>query len=273
MPLSHVLTNLDDARDTLVNSINSRGGNLEESATLYQCAAAVNTLASGVLSINGHLPDESGSVTIPDATQSASGLMSAADKAAVDGMQERGFYPQLAAVPSPVDFDQMTETGFFFIEKGSELTNYPGDNPQTYGTLQVLSAGDNLTQMFLVCGSAGTSVWERNRYRLDNGSLLFTGWRKLMLATAITEKFGSSGYFKLPYGTIVQYGLVTTSSNSVNTTVTLPVSYQKQISTIVASCGLSHVVAVARDGSLSTIRLTTETPLDGAIINWMTVGY
>ena len=89
----------------------------------------------------------------------------------------------------------------------------------------------------------------------------------------ISENFGSSGYFKLPGGTIVQYGLVTTSSNSVNTTVTLPVSYQNQISTIVASCGLSHVVAVARDGSLSTIRLTTETPLDGATINWMTVGY
>ena len=88
MPLSHVLTNLDDARDTLVNSINSRGGNLEESATLYQCAAAVNTLASGVLSINGHLPDESGSVTMPDATQSASGLMSAEDKVRLDGLGE-----------------------------------------------------------------------------------------------------------------------------------------------------------------------------------------
>lgn len=86
MPLSHVLTNLDDARDTLVNSINSRGGNLEESATLYQCAAAVNALASGVLSINGHLPDESGSVTIPDATQTTSGLMSAADKAKLDNV-------------------------------------------------------------------------------------------------------------------------------------------------------------------------------------------
>ena len=183
------------------------------------------------------------------------------------------FLTEVASVPSPVDFDQMTETGFFFIEKGSELTNYPGDNPQTYGTLQVLSAGDNLTQMFLVCGSAGTSVWERNRYRLDGGSLLFTGWRKLMLATAITENFGSSGYFKLPGGTIVQYGLAATSSNSVNTTVTLPVAYPNQICSIVASCGLSHVVAVARDGSLSTIRLTTETPLDGAIINWMTVGY
>ena len=29
------------------------------------------------------------------------------------------FLTEVASVPSPVDFDQMTETGFFFIEKGS----------------------------------------------------------------------------------------------------------------------------------------------------------
>lgn len=97
--------------------------------------------------------------------------------------------------------------------------------------------------------------------------------KPFLTSDSISENFGSSGYFKLPGGTIVQYGLAATSSNSVNTTVTLPVAYPNQICSIVASCGLSHVVAVARDGSLSTIRLTTETPLDGAIINWMTVGY
>lgn len=97
--------------------------------------------------------------------------------------------------------------------------------------------------------------------------------KSFLTSESISETLGASGYFKLPGGTIVQYGLAATSSNSVNTTVTLPVSYQNQISTIVASCGLSHVVAVARDGSLSTIRLTTETPLDGAIINWITIGY
>ena len=184
------------------------------------------------------------------------------------------FLTEVASVPSPVDFDQMTETGFFFIEKGSELTNYPGDNPQTYGTLQVLSAGDNLTQMFLVCGSAGTSVWERNRYRLDSGSLLFTGWRKLMLATAITETFGASGYFKLPGGTIVQYGQVGTSSSSNSVLVTLPVAYTATVYTILANCGTNNTpVAVTRSGSLTTIRLYTPSPIDGATIFWMTVGY
>lgn len=182
------------------------------------------------------------------------------------------FLTEVAAVPSPVDFDQLTETGFFFIEKGSELTNYPGDNPQTYGTLQVLSAGDNLTQMFLVCGSAGTSVWERNRYRLDSGSLLFTGWRKLMLATAITENFGASGYFKLPGGTIVQYGKATVSGSGTSVVVTLPVAYTTTVNAVLANCGTSNTpVAVA--SSLSTITLTISSAVSGATIFWLTVGY
>lgn len=182
------------------------------------------------------------------------------------------FLTDVASVPSPVDFDQMTETGFFFIEKGSELTNYPGDNPQTYGTLQVLSAGDNLTQMFLVCGSAGTSVWERNRYRLDSGSLLFTGWRKLMLATAITENFGASGYFKLPGGTIVQYGKATVSGSGTSVVVTLPVAYTTTVNAVLANCGTSNTpVAVA--SSLSTITLTISSAVSGATIFWLTVGY
>lgn len=177
MPLSHVLTNLDDARDTLVNSINSRGGNLEESATLYQCAAAVNALASGVLSINGHLPDESGSVTIPDATQSASGLMSAADKTKLDGLN-------------------------------------------------------------------------------------------------ISENFGSSGYFKLPGGTIVQYGQALTSQDSNSVTITLPIAYTKNVYAMLATCGNNDTpVATSRSGSLTTIKLTIPSAVSGATIFWLTVGY
>lgn len=272
MSLSTTLTCLDGARDALVTAINTKGGTLPESATLYDCAAAVTGLAGAVQAVNGVEPDETGNVTIPDATPSASGLMSAADKTAVDGLQDRGFYPQIAALPSPVDFDELTETGLFFIEKGSTLANYPGDNAQTYGTLQVLSAGDCLTQMFMACGSAGTSVWERNRYKLDDGSLIFTGWRKLMLAASLTENFGSSGYFKLPYGTIVQYGQVLTSADSNVSVVTLPVAYTTRVNAVLANCGTNNTpVAVA--SSLSTITLTIPSAVSGATINWMTVGY
>ena len=190
------------------------------------------------------------------------------------------FLTEVASVPSPVDFDQMTETGFFFIEKGSELTNYPGDNPQTYGTLQVLSAGDNLTQMFLVCGSAGTSVWERNRYRLDSGSLLFTGWRKLMLATAITENFGSSGYFKLPGGTMVQGGSVSDIAADGTTRLTYPVAFKSTVYTVVAnvasgtvSAGGATVNTGAHDKTGFSFILKNH-PGGGTVrLYWLAIGY
>lgn len=91
MSLATTLNNLDGARNALVSAINTRGGSLSGAATLYDCAAAVTDLAESVQSVNGCFPDETGNVTIPDATQSASGLMSAADKAKLD---------EIAAVPS-----------------------------------------------------------------------------------------------------------------------------------------------------------------------------
>lgn len=226
-----------------------------------------------VISINSIKADADGKITIPDVSADTNGLMTSTDKINLEGVVSTGVYPQLIHPASPIDFDSLVNTGFYFIQKNSVLSNYPGDNPETYGTLQVLADGDNLTQLYCVCGSAGTSIWERNRYLMDNGQLLFTGWRKLLVAQTIVENFGKYGYFKLPGGTIIQYGLVLTSADNTNTTVTLPISYVSQIYSIVASCGLNHIVAVARDGSLSSIRLTIDSPMDGAVINWITIGY
>ena len=90
----------------------------------------------------------------------------------------------------------------------------------------------------------------------------------------ISENFGSSGYFKLPSGTIVQYGQVLTSSSSNSVLVTLPVAYTANVYTIQANCGTNNTpVATTRSGSLTTIRLYTPSPIDGATIFWMTVGY
>lgn len=228
---------------------------------------------SVITSVNGNKADAEGKLTMPDVSVDTNRLMTSTDKINLDGIVSTGIYPQLIHPASPIDFNSLVNTGFYFIQKNSELLNYPGDNPETYGTLQVLADGDNLTQLYCVCGSAGTSIWERNRYLLDGGQLLFTGWRKLLVAQTIVEQFGTYGYFKLPGGTIIQYGLVLTSADNTNTTVTLPISYVSQIYSIVASCGLNHIVAVARDGSLSSIRLTLDSPMDGAVINWITIGY
>ncbi len=267
MPLSHVLTNLDDARDTLVNSINSRGGNLEESATLYQCAAAVNALASGVLSINGHLPDESGSVTIPDATQSASGLMSAEDKVKLDGITSGITSPE--TIPNNGDLNNLHSAGVYrmgSVSGAQSLSNCPVETAFSLIVLNPTLSG--CVQMLYEYGTGATFT----RALKDSGQ--WSDWSKTLNSESISENFGSSGYFKLPGGTIVQYGQVGTSSSSNSVLVTLPIAYTATVYTILANCGTNNTpVAVTRSGSLTTIRLYTPSPIDGATIFWMTVGY
>lgn len=227
-----------------------------------------------ITSVNGNKADTDGKLTIPDVSVAANGLMTSTDKINLDGIVSTGVYPQLIHPASPIDFDSLVNTGFYFIPKNSELSNYPGDNPETYGTLQVLADGNNLTQLYCVCGSAGTSIWERNRYLMDNGQLLFTGWRKLLVAQTIVEQFGITGYAKLPSGTIIQYGQALTSASSNNIKVTLPIAYPNSIGAITASSGTNNTpIAVAREGSLNTITLYTPTPVDGITINWITIGY
>ena len=203
---------------------------------------------------------------VADATQSASGLMSAADKAKLDGITSGICCPE--EIENNSDLNNIISSGVYQMGSNTGAQTLLNCPVQVAFSLIVLTPTHLCVRQFLYEYNAKTVFI---RTKSENGS--WSNWSKILNSENLTETFGSSGYFKLPGGTIVQYGLAATSSNSVNTTVTLPVAYPNQISSIVASCGLSHVVAVARDGSLSTIRLTTETPLDGAIINWMTVGY
>lgn len=87
-----------------------------------------------------------------------------------------------------------------------------------------------------------------------------------------TETFGTSGYFKLPGGTIVQYGQVVTSADSNVSVVTLPVAYTTRVNSVLANCGETNT-PVAVSNSLSTITLTIPSAASGTTINWLTVGY
>lgn len=265
MPLSHVLTNLDDARDTLVNSINSRGGNLEESATLYQCAAAVNALASGVLSINGHLPDESGSVTIPDATQTTSGLMSAADKAKLDNV-DATYLPLSGGTIT----GEIKRNGIGMANRSAAgfLSFDGGEGGSSAGGMLLLAdkAHADFPGCFLLRAADGQT--QANLIGYPNGDLL---WKNKSIFPA--ESLGPTGYFQLPGGTIVQYGQVTvTSGNSV--TVTLPIAYTKKVSSILACCGQADTpVACSNRGTFTSITLTLPKELPGEMIFWLTMGY
>ena len=134
-----------------------------------------------VKSVNGQIPDGSGAVTLPAATASAAGLMTAADKATLTGLTARGIYPELYNVADPIDFNQLTTQGFYFIGGGADHINYPGTNAKLPGTLTVLRRGNYLTQTFSAVGAVGTSVWERNMYRTNIGdAFTITDWHRLI---------------------------------------------------------------------------------------------
>ncbi|MGF0035961.1 gp53-like domain-containing protein [Victivallis vadensis] len=134
-----------------------------------------------VKSVNGQIPDGSGAVTLPAATASAAGLMAAADKATLTGLTARGIYPELYNVADPIDFNQLTTQGFYFIGGGADHINYPGTNAKLPGTLTVLRRGNYLTQTFSAVGAVGTSVWERNMYRTNIGdAFTITDWHRLI---------------------------------------------------------------------------------------------
>ena len=272
MPLSHVLTNLDDARDTLVNSINSRGGNLEESATLYQCAAAVNTLASGVLSINGHLPDESGSVTIPDATQTTSGLMSAADKTKLDNV-DATYLPLSGGTitgeikRNGIGMANRTAAGFLSFDGG--------EGGSSAGGMLLLAdkAHASFPGCFLLRAADGQT--QANLIGYPNGDLL---WKNKSIFPA--ESLGLPGYFKLPGGTIVQGGSVSNVTSDGAVSFTYPVAFSKRVYTVVASIQSGSVsssgISVNTGGhSLTGFSFIIKNhPGNGTVgILWFAVGY
>lgn len=202
-----------------------------------------------------------------DATQSASGLMSAADKMKLDDITSGIADPE--TIPNSSDLNTFHSAGVYRM--GSTLgaltiTNCPVETAFSLIVLNPTLSG--CVQILCEYGTGATFT----RALKDSGQ--WSDWSKALNSESISENFGSSGYFKLPGGTIVQYGQALTSQESNSVVVTLPVAYTKNIYSIVASCGTANTpIAVTRAGSLTTITLYTPSPLDGATINWLTMGY
>lgn len=180
-----------------------------------------------VQSVNDQLPDESGAVTLPVATASAAGLMAAADKAKLNN----NFTTMTTGT---VDFDQLTDVGVYFISGLAEHINYPGTTAKIGGILTVQGISAYRAQSFIVFGSPNQSVtW--TRWATSNGSSwTFQGWRKHLIDLDITEYQSSAGYFKLPSGTIVQWGSFAITTDPQTQEITLPVAlssaYVRQVS-------------------------------------------
>lgn len=203
----------------------------------------------------------------PDATQSASGLMSSADKVKLDGITSGITSPE--TIPNNGDLNNLHSAGVYrmgSVSGAQSLSNCPVETAFSLIVLNPTLSG--CVQMLYTYGTGATFT----RALKDSGQ--WSDWSKTLNGESITENFGASGYFKLPGGTIVQYGQALTSKDSNNVVVTLPLAYSTNIHAILACCGTNNTpIAVTRAGSLTTITLYTPSPLDGATINWLTVGY
>ena len=265
MSLSTTLTCLDGARDALVTAINTKGGSLPESATLYDCAVAVTDLAGAVLSVNGVEPDASGSVTIPDATQSASGLMSAADKTKLDNVDSTYLPLSGGTITGEI---KRNGIGMANRTAGGFLSFDGGEGGSSAGGMLLLAdkAHASYPGCFLLRAADGQT--QANLIGYPNGDLL---WKNKSIFPV--ESLGPTGYFKLPGGTMVQYGQVTVASGN-SVTVTLPVSYTQKVSAILACCGQADTpVACSNRGTFTSITLTLPKELPGEMIFWLTMGY
>lgn len=229
-----------------------------------------------VQSVNGQTPDSSGAVTIPVATASAAGLMAAADKAAIADLTVRGIYPVAKSKTGAVDFNEVIDHGFYFIGGDTPHLNYPETYAQNGGTLQVIRSGAYLTQTFIPIVSQSIA-FIRHCINVPSGSSerTFSAWRRLLTDTEITESKARPGYFKLPGGTIVQWGVVLNITADGTTSVTLPIAFPNSafVATTTAT-GSGLIASAAFDGNSKLNVIVKGYPGSGSFtVYWIAIGY
>lgn len=213
-----------------------------------------------VKSVNGQTPDSSGAVTLPEATTSAAGLMSATDREKSIGLTTRGFYPNALAKSGAVDFNEVIDHGFYFIGGDTPHLNYPETYQQNGGTLQVIRNGNYLTQTFIPLNINKAFIRSCLNALSDSSERTFSAWRRPLTDTDITESKARPGYFKLPGGTIVQWGKKTAiTQDEENCYIAFPIAFPTMFlaATAIASSGtLSATGVIVSLSEVSTTSMT-----------------
>lgn len=194
------------------------------------------------------------------ATTSAAGLMAAADKAAIAGLTTHGIYPNALTKSGAVDFNEVIDHGFYFIGGDTPHLNYPETYQQSGGTLQVIRTGNYLTQTFIPLNINKTFIRSCLNVLSDSSERTFSTWRRLLTAPDITESKARPGYFKLPGGTIVQWGKKTAiTRDEENCYISFPIAFPTMFlsATAIASSGtLSATGVIVSLSEASTTSMT-----------------
>lgn len=194
------------------------------------------------------------------ATTTVAGLMSATDREKSIGLTTRGLYPNARAKSGAVDFNEVIDHGFYFIGGDTPHLNYPETNKQTGGTLQVIRNGNYLTQTLILFDK--NKSFNRSCFNANSGSSerTFSAWRRALTAPDITESKARPGYFKLPGGTIVQWGKKTAiTRDEENCYISFPIAFPTMFlsATAIASSGtLSATGVIVSLSEASTTSMT-----------------
>ena len=195
-----------------------------------------------------------------EATTSKAGAMSAADKATLTGLTARGIYPNALAKSGAIDFNEVIDHGFYFIGGDTPHLNYPETYQQTGGTLQVIRMGNYLTQTLILFDK--NKSFNRSCFNAISGSSerKFSAWQRLLTDADITESKAQPGYFKLPGGTIVQWGKKTAiTRDEENCYISFPIAFPTMFlsATAIASSGtLSATGVIVSLSEASTTSMT-----------------
>ena len=160
----------------------------------------------------------------------------------------------------PIDFNQLTDVGVYFINGSAEHMNYPGTYATIGGILTVQGIGAYRTQSFAALSSPNQSVTWTRWATSDGSSWLFQNWRKHLIDLDITESKTSPGYFKLPGGMIVQWGKKTAiTQDEENCYISFPIAFPTMFlsATAIASSGtLSATGVIVSLSEASTTSMT-----------------
>lgn len=209
------------------------------------------------------------------ATTTMAGLMPAADKAAIAGLTARGIYPNALVKSGAVDFNEVIDHGFYFIGGDTPHLNYPETYQQNGGTLQVLRYGNYLTQMFIPLNINKAFIRSCLSALSDSSERTFSAWRRPLIDTDITESKARPGYFKLPGGTIVQWGAVLNITADGTTSVTLPIAFPNSAFVATATAtGSGLIASTVFDGNSKLNVIVKGYPSSGSFaVYWIAIGY
>lgn len=215
------------------------------------------------------------------ATTTVAGLMAAADKAAIAGLTANGIYPNARTKAGAVDFNEVIDHGMYFIGGDAPHLNYPETYQQNGGTLQVIRYGNTLTQMFIPININKAFIRSCLNGLSDSSERTFSAWRRQLIDTDITESKARPGYFKLPGGTIVQWGAVSNITADGSIQITFPVAFPNasligNATTVSGNASASGVVV-----SLTSVTVTGMTLIiknhpgnsNDINVHWLAIGY